>query len=92
MDKGIKMDGARPRVINLNDSNHSIDEVLVHNNEDFYMAFLLANMGYDPTMPRPMGIFLDYKTDTYIQRAQNQLAQYYDPDADLMVLLRGNES
>jgi 2-oxoglutarate ferredoxin oxidoreductase subunit beta len=90
--KGIKMDGARPRVIDLNDSKHSIDEVLVHNNEDSYMAFLLANMSYDPTMPRPMGIFLDIKIDTYIQRSEKQLAKYYDPNADLMALLKGDES
>jgi len=86
------MDGARPTVINLNDSKHSIDEVLVHNNEDSYMAFLLANMSYDPLMPRPMGIFLDMKIDTYIQRSEKQLAQYYDPNADLMLLLKGDES
>jgi 2-oxoglutarate ferredoxin oxidoreductase subunit beta len=90
--KGIKMDGARPRVIDLNDSKHSIDEVLVHNNEDSYMAFLLANMSYDITMPRPMGILLDLKIDTYLQRSEKQLAQYYDPNADLMVLLKGDES
>jgi 2-oxoglutarate ferredoxin oxidoreductase subunit beta len=92
MDKGIKMDGARPRVIDLNDSKHSIDEVLVHNNEDSYMAFLLANMSYDPTMPRPMGVFLDMKIDTYIQRSEKQLAMYYDPKADLKDLLKGSES
>lgn len=91
-DKGIKMDGARPRVISLNSGKHSIDEVLVHNNEDSYMAFLLANMSYDPTMPRPMGIFLDLKIDTYVQRSEKQLAMYYDPEADLMELLKGEES
>jgi 2-oxoglutarate ferredoxin oxidoreductase subunit beta len=91
-DKGIKMDGARPRVISLNDSKHSVDDVLVHNNEDSYMAFLLSNMSYDPTMPRPMGIFLDLKIDTYIQRSEKQLAMYYDPNADLMTLLKGSES
>ena len=90
--KGIKMDGARPRVIDLNDPNHSIDEILVHNNEDSYMAFLLANMSYDLTMPRTIGILLDLKIDTYLQRSEKQLAQYYDPNADLMVLLKGDES
>jgi len=91
-DKGIKMDGARPRVVSFNDGKHSINDVLVHNNEDSYMAFLLANMSYDPTMPRPMGIFLDLKIDTYIQRSEKQLAMYYDPNADLMTLLKGDES
>jgi 2-oxoglutarate ferredoxin oxidoreductase subunit beta len=90
--KGIKMEGVRPKVISLEDGKHSIDEVLVHNNEDSYMAFLLANMSYDPLMPRPMGIFLDLKIDTYIQRSEKQLAQYYDPNADLMLLLKGDES
>jgi len=92
MDKGIKMDGAHPHVIDLNDGKHSVNDVLVHNNEDFYMAFLLANMGYKPELPRPMGIFLDYKTDTYVQRSEKQLAQYYDPNADLMDLLKGDDS
>lgn len=91
-DKGIKMDGARPRIIDLNDSSHSIDEVLVHNNEDSYMAFLLANMSYDPVMPRPMGVFLDMKIETYIERTKNQLAKYYEPNAPLLCLLQGAES
>jgi 2-oxoglutarate ferredoxin oxidoreductase subunit beta len=92
MDKGIKMDGAKPRVISLTSGEYSIDDMLVHNQEDSYMAFLLANMSYDPTMPRPMGIFLDLKVDTYIQRVEKQLATYFDPDADLMTLLKGEES
>ena len=91
-DKGIKMDGVRPRVISFNDGKHSINDALIHNCEDSYMAFLLANMSYDPTMPRPMGILLDLRIDTYIQRSEKQLAMYYDPDADLMTLLKGEES
>jgi len=39
-----------------------------------------------------MGIFLDLKIDTYIQRSEKQLAMYYEPDADLMTLLKGDES
>ena len=75
MNKGIKMDGVHPTIIDLNDGKHSIDEVLVHNNEDFDMAFLLANMGYKKHMPRPMGIFLDFKADTYVQRSEKQLSE-----------------
>src|SRR5690606_19137533 len=33
-DKGIKLDGLKPVVINLSDGTHSIDEVLVHDEFD----------------------------------------------------------
>ncbi len=91
-DKGIIMDGARPKVVNLNNGTFSINDVLVHNNKDSYMAFLLANMSYDPKMPRPMGIILNLAIETYLQRSEAQLAKYYNPDASLMTLLAGDES
>lgn len=91
-DKGIIMDGARPRIASLTDGEYSLNDILVHNKEDSYMAFLLSNMSYDITMPRPMGIILDLKIETYIQRSENQLAKYYDPDASLSTLLAGEES
>ena len=91
-DKGIIMDGARPKVVNLTNGTYSLNDVLVHNKRDSYMAFLLSNMSYDPTMPRPMGIFLDLEIDTYLQRAEAQLAKYYNPDASLQTLLEGTES
>ncbi len=91
-DKGIVMDGARPRVVSLTNGSHSLNDILVHNNTDSYMAFLLSNMSYDPAMPRPMGIILDLRIDTYIQRVTKQLADYYDPNASLVTLLAGEES
>lgn len=92
-DKGIMMDGARPKVVPLNTGKYSLNDVLVHNKRDSYMAFLLSNMSYDTTLPRPMGVILDLDNiETYLERTEAQLAKHYDPDADLMTLLAGSES
>ena len=57
-DKGIKLDGFSPVVVSLKDGSHSVNDLLVHNEKDSTLAFILANMTYNPDLPRPIGIFL----------------------------------
>ncbi len=72
-DKGIKLDGFVPKVVSLADGKHSIDDLLVHNEKDSTLAFILANMSYNPELPRPMGIFQSLERPSYDARVDAQI-------------------
>lgn len=92
-DKGIKLDGFRPVVVNLNDGKHSVDDLLVHDEKDTTLAFILANMSYEPNLPRPMGVFLDIDRPSYDQKVTDQIEyETKKPGAyDLQSLMRGED-
>ncbi len=92
-DKGIRMDGFTPTIVSLTDGNWSIDDLLVHNEKDSTLAFILANMTYSDHLPRPMGIFQAIEKPTYDEKVDAQL-EYYSkaPDAgNLESLLKGED-
>ena len=94
-DKGIKLDGFKPVVVDLNDGN-SKDDLWVHDEQDIYKAQILTRIFDDPKieghLPRPFGVF--YQTNRYcyedVMAAQIEEAKSRKP-ADLNKLLRGNE-
>jgi 2-oxoglutarate/2-oxoacid ferredoxin oxidoreductase subunit beta len=94
-DKGIKLDGFTPVVVNLNEG-HSADELWVHDENDIYKAQILTRMFDDPKqehhLPRPFGVFYQAIRPTYedMMKQQIQIAKDKRP-ADLDKLLRGNE-
>lgn len=75
-DKGIKLDGFTPTVVSITDGKYSVDDLLVHNEQDSTLAFILANMTYNPEMPRPMGVFQAIERTTYEQKVEDQIAYY----------------
>jgi 2-oxoglutarate/2-oxoacid ferredoxin oxidoreductase subunit beta len=94
-DKGIKLDGFTPKVINFSDG-FSADDCWVHDEKDVYKAQILVRIFDDPKMeghlPRPFGVF--YQTDRTcyedIMAMQIEEAIAKKP-ADLDKLLKGNE-
>jgi 2-oxoglutarate/2-oxoacid ferredoxin oxidoreductase subunit beta len=64
-DKGVHLDGFRPTVVSLKDGKHSVNDLIVHNENDSTLAFILANMTYNASLPRPVGIFLSIERPTY---------------------------
>jgi 2-oxoglutarate ferredoxin oxidoreductase subunit beta len=94
-DKGIRLDGFIPVVVNLNDG-YSVDDLWIHNEQDIYKAQILTRMFDDPTaeqhLPRPFGVFYQAIRPTYeeIMNMQIEEAKAKKP-ADLNKLLRGNE-
>ena len=93
MDKGIRLDGFTPTVVSLNDGMYSADDLLVHNEQDTTLAFILANMTYNEKLPRPMGIFQAIERPSYDQKVVDQLEYYATmPGAnDLDKLLKGED-
>ncbi len=71
--KGIKLDGFSPVVVSLTDGSHSANDLLVHNEKDSTLAFILANMTYNHELPRPFGIFLAIERPVYEIEIENQI-------------------
>jgi 2-oxoglutarate ferredoxin oxidoreductase subunit beta len=46
---------------------------LVHNEKDSTLAFILANMSYNPELPRPMGIFQAVSKPSYNDLVDQQI-------------------
>lgn len=94
-DKGIKLDGFKPIVVDLN-NGHSVDDLWVHDEADLYKAQILTRMFDDPKLeghlPRPFGVFYQVSRPTYeeVMRQQIDFAKEKKP-ANLDKLLRGNE-
>lgn len=72
-DKGIKLDGFSPTVVSLKDGSHSTNDLLIHNEKDSTLAFILSNMTYNAEMPRPVGIFLAIDRPRYEDEMEKQI-------------------
>ena len=94
-DKGIKLDGFTPKIINFSDG-YSADDCWVHDEQDVYKAQILVRVFDDPSieghLPRPFGVFYQRNRSCYedIMEAQIAEAKAKKP-ADLDKLLKGNE-
>ncbi|HTY09708.1 MAG TPA: 2-oxoacid:ferredoxin oxidoreductase subunit beta [Bacteroidota bacterium] len=77
-DKGVILDGFRPAVVSLKDGKHSVNDLIVHNENDSTLAFILANMTYNASLPRPVGIFLSIDRPTYESQMSLQIRNATD--------------
>jgi 2-oxoglutarate ferredoxin oxidoreductase subunit beta len=94
-DKGIKLDGFTPRIVDLSDG-FSADDCWVHDEHDMYKAQILVRIFDDPKMhghlPRPFGVLYETTRPCYEEVMETQIenAKAKKP-ADLNKLLKGNE-
>ncbi len=74
-DKGIKLDGMTPVVVNINENGNSINDILVHNEfeKTSVLAMMLANFDEDPLLPTPIGVYRQVIKETYDQGIENQI-------------------
>lgn len=72
-DKGIRLDGFKPEVVSLKDGKYSVNDLLVHNETDTTLSFILADMTYNPNLPRPVGIFLSVDRACYDEEMERQI-------------------
>ena len=93
-DKGIRLDGFTPEVVNITNGNDSVSDLLVHNETDSTLAFILANMIHNPDLPRAMGVFLAVDRPPYEELLQQQIAKAKAKkgEGDLQKLLDGDET
>jgi len=94
-DKGIKLDGFKPVVVDLN-AGHSVNDLWIHDEADIYKAQILTRIFDNPKseghLPRPFGVFYQNDRPRYEDEMAAQIneAKSRKP-ADLDKLLRGNE-
>jgi 2-oxoglutarate ferredoxin oxidoreductase subunit beta len=72
-DKGIILDGFIPRVVLLADGERSASEMLVYDETNSELAYIVARMTDHPDFPTPIGIFYAVERDTYEGRAHEQI-------------------
>lgn len=93
-DKGLRLNGFTPEVVSLTGGQYSASDLLVHDEKDSTLAFILANMIHNPNLPRPMGVFLSMDRQTYEQALEQQIAKAKSKkgEGDLQALLDGDET
>lgn len=94
--KGIRLNGHRPEVVNLSDG-YSATDLWIHDENDFFKAQLLIRMFDDPTatghFPRPFGIFFESDRACYEDVMALQIEDVIAAKGagDLDKLIRGKE-
>jgi len=95
--KGIKIDGLRPVVVELG-NGVTADDLWIHDEKDFYKAQTLVRMFDDPMkggehFPRPFGVFYENDRPCYEDVMQMQIEETIATkgEGDLDKLLRGRE-
>lgn len=94
-DKGIRLNGFRPEVVNLNEG-YSANDLWIHDETDLIKAQMLSRIFDDPRkeghLPRPFGVFYAAERPCYEDVLNEQIAvAKARKEADLDALLRGNE-
>jgi 2-oxoglutarate ferredoxin oxidoreductase subunit beta len=94
-EKGIKLEGFSPKVVELG-NGQSADDLWIHDEKDIYKAQILVRVFDDPKieghLPRPFGVFYQTDRPCYEDRMAEQIEEAKSrKPADLDKLLRGNE-
>lgn len=94
--KGIKLDGLKPTVVNL-DTSTSVNDLWIHDEKDVCKAQILVGMFDDVTkenhLPRPFGVFYDIERPCYEEVMLQQIEQSKQQgNSDLDLLLSGRET
>jgi len=96
-EKGIKLDGFKPVVVDLAEGD-SADDCWIHDDHDFYKAQILVRMFDDSNiaghLPRPFGVFYETERACYEDQMQMQIDEVIAKKGlgDLNKLLRGGET
>jgi 2-oxoglutarate ferredoxin oxidoreductase subunit beta len=74
-DKGLKLDGAKPVVVDLANGKYSKDDLLVHDefSEEPILAMVLAHITDHPEYPTPIGVLRQVFRETYDAGVKRQI-------------------
>jgi len=74
-DKGIKLDGVKPIIVDLASGSYSKDDLLVHDefSDEPILAMILAHMTDHPNLPTPIGVFRQILRETYDGGIRDQI-------------------
>ncbi len=93
-EKGIRLNGFTPEVVSIKEGPYAVSDLLVHDENDLTLAFILANMIHNPALPRAMGVFVSLDRPTYEEQLRDQVARAKSrkPNVDLQKVLDGDET
>jgi 2-oxoglutarate ferredoxin oxidoreductase subunit beta len=97
-EKGIKLSGYKPEIVDLSDGTISPDDLWIHDENDFYKAQILTRFFDDPSavghFPRPFGVFFAKEKATYEDQMALQIEEIIATKGkgNLDKLLSGNET
>lgn len=72
-DKGIKLNGFRPEIININEGNNSINDVIVYDETSKELAMIVAQFSETPDYPVPFGVLYQIDRPVYDEQMEKQL-------------------
>jgi 2-oxoglutarate/2-oxoacid ferredoxin oxidoreductase subunit beta len=72
-DKGIRMNGMRPEVVTLGQNGISEKDIVVHDETNLALAFMLGN--FEAPMPTPVGVFYATSRPSYDAVLNHQLEE-----------------
>jgi 2-oxoglutarate ferredoxin oxidoreductase subunit beta len=93
MNKGIRLDGNVPKVVEIGDK-WSTDDLLVHDETDWTIAMLLSNFTYQDEFPDPIGVFYSVDEPVYevMLAEQIEFAKKNKGIGDMQTLLNGADN
>lgn len=71
--KGIKLDGFTPKIINLDDGKNSINDCLIYDETNNDLAYIVARLTDNQNFPTPIGVFLNIERSTYDDEMVEQI-------------------
>jgi 2-oxoglutarate ferredoxin oxidoreductase subunit beta len=95
-EKGIRLDGWKPQVVDLEKDNYSKDDLWIHDETDLYKAQMLTRFFDDPRqtefLPRPFGVLYATERVCYEDQLLDQLNEAIEQkgEGDLNKLIAGN--
>ena len=93
LNKGIRLDGNVPKVVEIGDK-WSTDDLLVHDETDWIIAMLLSNFTYQDEFPNPIGVFYSVDEPIYevMLAEQIKFAKKNKGIGDMQTLLDGTDN
>ena len=95
-EKGIRLDGWKPQVVDLEKDNYSKEDLWIHDESDLYKAQMLARFFDDPRqaeyLPRPFGVLYATERVCYEDQLIAQLNEAIEQkgEGNLNELIAGN--
>jgi len=92
-DKGILLDGLKPRIVDLS-NGLSQNDLWIHDETDEMKAAILSRFSDNPKMPRPLGVLYASQRATYedLLHQQKEKALEQASKQDLFSLFKGKNS
>tara|TARA_B100001996_G_scaffold340547_1_gene294118 strand:+ start:583 stop:1590 length:1008 start_codon:yes stop_codon:yes gene_type:complete len=73
-DKGIYLDGTKPKVVKIG-KKYSIEDILVHDESDLFIASMLSDFTANEDFPEPLGVLFCQERATYDDLMSNQMKE-----------------